>query len=295
MAEITAALVKELREKSGAGMMDCKKALSESDGDFEKASEWLRSKGLAAAAKKSDRIAAEGLVAVNVQGNTASVVEVNSETDFVGRNEQFQSFVSRVAEIALTTSEDSILSAEFANGETVETKLVDNIATIGENQTFRRSASITVNNGVVASYTHNQVAPNLGKIGVIVGIEGSVDADLAKHIAMHVAAVNPKFNTVEEVDHDYVQKEREFLTNQALEEGKPADIVEKMIDGRMKKFLKEIVLLEQVSVIDGENTIGSLLEKAGATLNSAIRFELGDGIEKKEENFAEEVAKTIGS
>ena len=302
---ITAGLVKELRDLTGAGMMDCKQALSTTDGDIVLAAEELRKKGLSAAAKKSGRIAAEGLVGVAFSGTTGSVVEVNAETDFVARNEIFQGFVSEVANIALETAESEILETTMANGKTVETTLTDNISTIGENQSFRRSQTLSVSNGVVVSYIHGALAEGLGKIGVLVALESDGDKavleGLGKQLAMHVAAAKPQFNTADDVESSVIEAERKFLTEQALEEGKPAEIVAKMIEGRLRKFKQEIVLADQVFVIDGETKISDVVANTAKELGVDIKlsgfvnFVLGDGIEKKEENFAEEVAKTMGA
>ncbi len=301
---ITAGLVKKLREQTGAGMMDCKKALTATNGDFDAAVDELRKKGMAAASKKSARVAAEGLVGVAIDGTSGAVVEVNAETDFVARNDIFQNFVSEVARIAVTTAEADMLQAAMANGKTVADTLTDNIATIGENQSFRRAASLSVKNGVIGSYVHTALADGLGKVGVIVGLESTADADalstLGKHIAMHIAAAKPLFNTDADVDAAVVDKERTFLTEQALAEGKPANIVEKMIEGRMRKFKQEIVLQQQAFVMDTDKKVSQVVaEKAkqlgtDITITGFVSFVLGEGIEKKQENFAEEVAKTIG-
>lgn len=302
---ITAELVKKLREHTGAGMMDCKKALSETNGDFDAAIDVLRKKGMAAASKKSGRVAAEGLIGIATDGTNGAVVEVNAETDFVARNDIFQGFVSEVAKIALTTDEAGIMDTTMANGKTVSDTLTDNIATIGENQNFRRAKALKVNNGVVASYVHTPLADGLGKVGVLVALESMADTEqlhaLGKQIAMHVAAAKPQFNTDADVDPAVIDKERTFLTEQALAEGKPVEIVEKMIDGRMRKFKEDIVLEHQLFIMDTDKKISQVVaEKAkelGAdiTITGFVNFVLGDGIEKKEENFAEEVAKTIGA
>ena len=301
---ITAGLVKKLREQTGAGMMDCKKALTTTNGDFDAAIDELRKKGMAAASKKSGRIAAEGLVGVVTKGTSGAVVEVNAETDFVARNDIFQGFVSEVACLALTTAESDLLNAIMANGKTVGDTLTDNIATIGENQSFRRADSIRVKNGVIGSYVHTALADGLGKVGVLVALESPADKGallaLGKQIAMHVAAAKPMFNTDADVDPAVLEKERNFLTEQALAEGKPAHIVEKMIEGRMRKFKEEIVLEHQIFVMDTDKKISQVIaenaKQLGADIKIAgfISFTLGEGIEKKQENFAEEVAKTIG-
>ena len=293
MVEITAALVRELRERSGAGVMDCKRALSETDGDIEAAADWLRTKGLAAAAKKSGRVAAEGLVAAAVDGASGAVVEVNSETDFVARNEAFQELALAVAGVALASDGDfDRMSAAGFPGEsrTVAEQVSHMVATIGENLQLRRSAGLSVSQGVVVSYVHNAVAPEAGSIGVLVGLESAADADalpaLAKQLAMHVAATNPKAVTAADLDPEVLAKERQILLDQARESGKPEEIVEKIVEGRLRKFQAEVVLTEQVFVIDNETKIAAVLENAGQELGTPVsvggfvRFELGEGIEK---------------
>ena len=302
---ITAGLVKELRERTGAGMMDCKQALTVTEGDIELAAEELRKKGLSAAAKKSGRIAAEGLIGVAFSGKTGSIVEINAETDFVARNDIFQGFVSEVAQLALTNAEGDMLSATMKSGKTIETTITDNIATIGENQSFRRSTTLSVTNGVVVSYIHGALAEGLGKIGVLVALESEADTTkleaLGKQLAMHIAAAKPQFNTADDVDLAVIEAERKFLTEQALEEGKPAEIVAKMIEGRLRKFKEEIVLADQIFVVDGESQVSAVVANAAKELGANIKltgfvsYILGDGIEKKVENFAEEVAKTMGA
>ncbi|PSJ39896.1 translation elongation factor Ts [Allosphingosinicella deserti] len=307
MAEITAASVKELRERTGAGMMDCKKALGETQGEMEAAIDWLRTKGLAAAAKKAGRTAAEGLVGVAVAGNRGAVVEVNSETDFVAKNEQFQEFVRTVAELALTGSgnvEGLLASAWPAGGGTVEEKLTSNIATIGENQSLRRSAVLQVNDGVVVSYVHNAAATGLGKIGVLVALESNGDKaaleTLGKQLAMHIAAANPQALRGEDLDPTLIERERSIATEKANESGKPADIVSKMVDGAMAKFRKENALLSQLFVMDNKTKIEDVVKaeakNAGAPieLTAYVRFQLGEGIEKQETDFAAEVAAAAG-
>lgn len=303
MTAITASMVKELRDKSGAGMMDCKKALAEVDGDINAAVDWLRTKGLATAQKKSARVATDGLVAVAGAGNVGAVIEVNAETDFVARNEIFQQFVVKTAELAvdLNGDMDAIKSADFGTGKTVDEQLTENIATIGENQTMRRAATLEVANGVVTSYIHGAVADGLGKIGVLVGLESDGDAEkltaLGKQIAMHVAAVQPQFLDKESVDADVIEREKAVLTEQARESGKPDDIIEKMIVGRINKFYEEICLLEQTFVIDGETKVGKVVENASKDVGAPVklvgfvRYTLGEGLEKKEDDFAAEVAK----
>ncbi|WP_120496071.1 translation elongation factor Ts [Kiloniella sp. EL199] len=308
MAQITAALVKELRDQSGAGMMDCKKALAETDGDLEGAVDWLRKKGLAAAAKKAGRVASEGLVAVSTDGAKGAVVEVNAETDFVSRNEQFQSFVKAVAQQALTANGDvdALANSAYPGGEgTVADVLTKNIATIGENMSLRRTASLEVSEGVVASYIHNQTAPGLGKIGVLVALESSGDAAkleaFGKQVAMHVAAANPQALDRDSVDVAALEREKEVLSDQARASGKPEEIIEKMLVGRLRKYYEEVCLLEQGYVIDGENSVGKAVELFAkelgvpVKLTGFVRFQLGEGIEKKEEDFAAEVAATLGN
>ena len=305
---ITASLVKELREKSGAGMMDCKTALTENNGDIEAAMDWLRSKGIAKAEKKSGRVAAEGLIGM-AQGDTSAVlIEVNSETDFVAKNEQFQDLVRRAAATALDTdgSVDAIGAATISGGDkSVADTLTDAIATIGENMTLRRAAKLSVGKGVVASYMHNAAGEGLGKIGVLVALESEGDAGalaaIGKQVAMHVAATNPLAATQAEIPADVAERERAIYTEQASESGKPAEIVEKMVEGRMRKFYEESVLLSQVFVIDGETRVEQAIKNAekdaGApiALKGFVRMALGEGIEKKEDDFAAEVASMAKS
>jgi elongation factor Ts len=292
MAEITAALVKELREISGAGMMDCKKALVENNGNLEESVDWLRKKGLAAAAKKAGRVAADGLVGIVAEGNQGALVEVNCETDFVARNEQFQAFVAAVAKLALKASDVEALKAMQLPGEglTVAEKLTQLIATIGENMQLRRTAKLSVSNGAVAAYMHNAVVPGLGKIGVLAGLESSGDkakvAALGKQIAMHVAASNPQALTIDAVDPAMLERERAVLAEQAKASGKPAEIIGKMVEGRLRKYYEEVVLLEQVYVHDQDLRVKQALEKAGKELGAPVkvtgfaRFALGEGIDK---------------
>ncbi|MTJ84099.1 MAG: elongation factor Ts [Telmatospirillum sp.] len=306
MAEITASLVKELREKTGAGMMDCKKALAETGADIEAAVDWLRKKGLAAAAKKAGRVAAEGLVAVAAKGTAGALVEINAETDFVARNDQFQGFVKTVAELALANGDnlDTLKAVKVPSGKTLEEELTTLISTIGENMNFRRAKTLSVNQGVVASYMHSATAPGLGKIGVLVALESAGDAakltELGKQIAMHVAAANPQFLSVDSVDGAALERERAVLTEQAAASGKPAAVIEKMVEGRIRKYYEEVVLLEQVFVIDGETKISKVVENAAktigapVTLTGFVRFALGEGIEKEQKDFAAEVAAQLG-
>jgi len=306
MAEITAASVKELRERTGAGMMDCKKALAETNGDMEAAVDWLRAKGLSAAAKKAGRTAAEGLVGVAVEGSKGAVVEVNSETDFVAKNEQFQDFVKNVAELALASGDDieAMKAAAYPGGGTVEEKLTDNIATIGENQSLRRAALLEVAQGAVVSYVHNAAAPNMGKIGVLVALESSAPADklqaLGKQLAMHIAAANPLALNAEDLDPALIERERAIAVEKATESGKPANIVEKMVEGSMAKFRKEHSLVSQLFVMDNKTPVSDVVaaasKDAGAPveLKGFVRFQLGEGIEKKQDDFAAEVAAAAG-
>jgi len=306
MAAITAGLVKELREKSGAGMMDCKKALNETDGDLDAAIDWLRTKGLATASKKSGRVAAEGLVAVSTSGITGAIVEVNAETDFVGRNEEFQKVVLGIAEVSASASGDvdAIKAATFPGSDkTVEETLTNAIATIGENMNLRRATSLQVGSGVVSSYVHNATAPGLGKIGILVALESEGDAakleEFGKQIAMHVAATNPEAVSVDELDPASVDRERTVLSEQARESGKPEEIIAKMVEGRLNKFYQEVVLLKQTFVIDGENSVEKAVELKGKEIGSAIkiagvaRYAVGEGIEKEEADFAAEVAAAV--
>ncbi|MBI1216415.1 MAG: elongation factor Ts [Alphaproteobacteria bacterium] len=303
MTEITAALVKELRDKSGAGMMDCKKALGETNGDMEAAVDWLRKKGLASAAKKTGRAAAEGLVSVATEGNTAVIIELNAETDFVSRNEQFQKFLNAITELALKEKIDTLdkLKAATLDGKTVEAGLTDLIAGIGENMTLRRMQSLSVGKGVVSSYVHNMLVPGCGKIGVLVALESEGDAgkleELGRQLAMHIAASRPEALTIEGLNADVVARERAVHADKAQQSGKPAEIIEKMVEGALRKFYEQIVLLKQTFIIDGQTKIETVLENAakdvGAPVKIAgyVRFELGEGVEKKEDDFANEVAK----
>ncbi|KZE15375.1 MULTISPECIES: translation elongation factor Ts [Sphingomonas] len=306
MAEVTAAAVKELRERSGAGMMDCKKALSENNGDMEAAVDWLRTKGLAAVAKKSSRTAAEGLVGVAVAGTKGVAIEVNSQTDFVAKNDQFQSFVRDVVAIALEKGDDieALKGQAMPNGGTVEDALVANISTIGENQVLRRAKAVEVAKGAVIPYVHNAAAPGLGKIGVLVALESDAGVDvlepLGKQIAMHIAAAFPLALDESGLDQDILERERQIATEKAAESGKPADIIAKMVEGSVKKFAKENALLSQPIVMDGKTPVADVVAKAakdaGTTivLKDYVRFQLGEGIEKEESDFAAEVAATAG-
>jgi elongation factor Ts len=307
MPEITAALVKELREKTGAGMMDCKKALTETAGDLETAVDWLRKKGLAAAAKKAGRVAAEGLIGMATEGTRGALVEVNSETDFVARNDKFQSFVGQVATLALETGGDleTLKAAAYpGTGRTVEEELTQLISVIGENLNLRRIAVMSVGEGVVASYVHNQAAPGLGKIGVLVALESGGDRDqlaaLGKQLAMHVAASAPQSVDSGDVDTAALERERDVLAEQARASGKPEEIIAKIVEGRLRKYYEEVCLLEQTFVIDGETKVHKVLDEASTNLGTAVtvtgfyRFQLGEGIDRGPEDFAGEVAAQLG-
>lgn len=306
MADITAAMVKDLREKSGAGMMDCKKALNETAGDMDAAMDWLRTKGLAAAAKKSSRTAAEGLVGVAVSGTKGAAVEVNSETDFVAKNDQFQDFVREVTQIALATGGDveAIKAETMPSGTSVADVLTNNIATIGENQSIRRAKRLEVSEGAVVSYVHNQQSPGLGKIGVLVALESAAPAEtlqkLGRELAMHIAAAFPQALNEEDLDAELIERERAIAQEKAAESGKPADIVAKMVDGAVAKFRKEHALVSQLFVMDGKTKISDVVAKAGKDAGSPIvlkdyvRFQLGEGIEREQSDFAAEVAAASG-
>ena len=305
---VTAAMVKELREKSGAGMMDCKKALNETEGDVDAAVDWLRKKGLSAAAKKSGRVAAEGLIGAVTAGQKGALIEVNSETDFVARNEAFQGFVTGLAALSLTHDGDlaALVAADFpGSGRTVADELTHNIATIGENMTIRRAEVQAVETGLVVSYVHNASAPGLGKIGVLVALESTGDAGkleaLGKQVAMHIAATAPQSLSIEDLDPTLIDREREVLSDQARASGKPEEIIGKMVEGRLRKFYEEAVLLEQVFVIDNETKVGKVVEKAAADIGAPVkitgfsRLVLGEGVEREETDFAAEVAATLSS
>jgi elongation factor Ts len=305
--QVNAQMVKELRERTGAGMMDCKKALAETNGDMEAAIDWLRAKGLSAAAKKAGRTAAEGLVGVAVEGTRGAVAEVNSETDFVAKNEQFQDFVRNVASLALQTGGDveALKGAAYPGGGTVEEKLTDNIATIGENQSLRRSAIVSVGQGAVVSYVHNAVAPGLGKIGVLVALESTAQAEtlqaLGKQLAMHIAAANPLALNAEGLDPALVERERGIAMEKARESGKPDNIIEKMVEGGLAKFRKDNALLSQLFVMDNKTPVADVVaaaaKEAGAAIELAsfVRFQIGEGIERQESDFAAEVAAAAGT
>ncbi|MCR6634871.1 translation elongation factor Ts [Devosia sp.] len=305
--EITAALVKQLRDSTGVGMMDCKKALAETNGDMEAAVDWLRTRGLAKAAKKADRVAAEGLVGVATSGTKAAVVEVNSETDFVARNEQFQNIVGSIAKLALDADGDVAKLGEMpfpGAGHSVQAELTEAIAKIGENMNLRRTLTVSVADGVVESYVHNAVKAGLGKIGILVALESTGDkaalSALGKQLAMHIAATNPLAIDSSELDQDVVARERAIILEQVKESGKPADIAEKMVEGRLRKYYEEVTLLAQTFVIDGETKVADAIKTAekdvGAPikLTKFVRYALGEGIEKVETDFAAEVAATAG-
>jgi elongation factor Ts len=281
-------MVKELRETTGAGMMDAKKALTETDGDFEAAIDWLRTKGLAKAAKKSSRVAAEGLVAVAVKDGKGVAVEVNSETDFVAKNSDFQEMVGAIASAALGVSNTAELSNELIAGKSVSDTITDNIAKIGENMTLRRMETIQAEK--VVTYVHNSATQNMGQIGVLVAINGE-NSEFARQVAMHVAAANPQALSAGELDQSLVEREKHILTEQARESGKPEQVIEKMIQGRMKKFLAEVTLLGQDFVINPDLTVEAAAREAGVEIVSYVRMAVGEGIEKVEEDFAAEVAK----
>ncbi len=289
---ITAQHVKELREKTGAGMMDAKKALTETDGDMEAAVDWLRAKGLAKAAKKSGRTAAEGLVAVKVAGGKGVAVEVNSETDFVAKNAEFQQMVGAIAGVALSVGDIDALKAADLGGKSVETTVTDAIAKIGENMALRRMAVLEGDN--VASYVHNAAADGMGKIGVLVAYTGGSDG-FARQVAMHIAAVNPASLSADDLDPALVEREKSVLTEQARESGKPEAVIEKMIEGRMKKFLAEVTLLGQQFVINPDVTVADAAKDAGATITGFVRLEVGEGIVVEKEDFAAEVAKVASA
>ena len=303
---ISAVQVKELREKTGAGMMDCKKALSENEGDFEKAIDWLRKKGLSAAAKKAGRVTAEGLVGILKKDNFASIIEVNSETDFVAKNDHFQNLVKEISFMSFHVDNlDSLENKKNESGKTVKDIIIDAVASIGENITLRRIDSVTISNGVIGSYIHNEVCPNLGRIGVLVALESDAQkdslAELAKQICMHIAATRPLGLDISNIDPEILEREKSIAREQALASGKAENVVEKMIEGRIRKFYEETVLLEQIFVIDGKTKIKDLLEieskKFGSkvSISKFIRFEVGEGIEVEKSDFAADVASMIGA
>ena len=304
---LSASMVKELREKSGAGMMDCKKALLETKGNMEDAIDWLRKQGLSTVAKKSSRVAAEGLIGVSINDLKGAMIEINSETDFVARNELFQKFVKTCSNLVLTTKADvnAMKVLPFPGSDkSVEQELSNNIATIGENMNIRRAEYLEVTEGVLVSYIHNKVTDDLGKLGVIVAIESKADKnqlkDIGKQIAMHIAATSPKSLNIDDLDNNLVEREKEVLIDQAISSGKPKEIAEKIVQGRMQKFFQEVVLNEQVSVIDGETKIKDLIKKLSNDLGTDVKIKdfkilkLGEGIEVVENDFAAEVAATAG-
>jgi len=303
---LSASMVKELREKSGAGMMDCKKALIETNGNIEDAIDWLRKHGLSAVAKKSNRVAAEGLIGITVKGTKGAIIEINSETDFVARNESFQNFVKTCSNLALNSKNDIdvLKTLPFPNTDrTVDQELSNNIATIGENINIRRVEYLQVSEGILVSYIHNKVTEGLGKLGVIVAIESKAKVnellETGKQIAMHIAATSPKSLNIDDLDINLVEREKEVLIDQAMSSGKPKDIAEKMVQGRMQKFFQEVVLNEQISVIDGESKIKDLVKKLSSNLDTQVIIKdfkilkLGEGIEVVENDFAAEVAATV--
>ena len=306
MANITASMVKDLRDKTGAGMMDCKTALNETNGDMEAAIDWLRKKGISKAAKKAGRAAAEGLVGVAVGKGAGALVEVNAETDFVARNDEFKAFVKSAADLALLEGGDleKLLAAKHGNSNVQQT-LTELVAKIGENMSVRRTVALSVNPGVVAAYVHNATSPELGKIGVLVALKSSGDeaklSALAKQIAMHIAAASPLALTPEHLSKDVVERERNVQWELARQSGKPEAVIEKMMEGRMRKFYEETVLLSQTFVIDGETQVGKVIEKAAKELGTPVsvegfvRFQVGEGIEKVESDFADEVAQMAGT
>ena len=304
---LSASMVKELREKSGAGMMDCKKALIETDGRLEDAVDWLRKQGLSAVAKKSNRVAAEGLIGITIKDNSGAIIEINSETDFVARNELFQNFVKTCSELVLSSKNDidALQNLPFPNANrSVNEELINNIATIGENMNIRRAEYLEVSNGVLISYVHNSVAEGLGRLGVLVALETDMQnnniKEIGKQIAMHIAATSPKSLNIEDLDPKVVERERQVLIDQAMSSGKPKEIAEKMVQGRMHKFFQEVVLNEQVSVIDGETKIKDLIKRTSLEFKTEIKIKgfkvlkLGEGVEIEESDFAAEVAATAG-
>jgi elongation factor Ts len=308
MTQISVALVKKLREKTGAGMMDCKRALSETSADLEQAIDWLRKKGLSAAANKAGRVAAEGLVGVYAVSQKAAIVEVNAETDFVARNDGFQEFVSNVCKIVLEQGSelDAVVATPYpGNDRTVAEEVTHNIATIGENLSIRRCEFCSVEKGVIASYIHSAATPDLGRIGVLVTLESGGDSEkllsLGKQIAMHIAAARPQWLNITDVDPATLDRERKVLSEQARASGRPDDVIEKMVEGRMRKYFEECVLLEQTFVIDNQTKIAKVLEGAEESLGTPIRishfvrYALGEGIDREESDFAAEVAATLGN
>jgi elongation factor Ts len=307
MTNITATMVKDLRDKTGAGMMDCKAALNETKGDMEAAIDWLRKKGLSKAAKKAGRVAAEGLIGVAVGGDSGALVEVNAETDFVARNDQFKDFVRSAADIALAEAGDmdKLLAKPMNGGASVQDTLTEMVAKIGENMSVRRTVALSVSPGIVASYVHNAASPELGKIGVLVALKSTADKEklqaLGKQLAMHVAAAAPLALTPEHLSKDIVERERAVQAEIARQSGKPENVIEKMMEGRMRKFYEESVLMSQTFVIDGETSIAKVMENASKDLGAPVaidgfvRFQVGEGIEKVDSDFADEVNKMAGN
>jgi elongation factor Ts len=303
MANVTATMVKELRDKTGAGMMDCKAALAETGGDLESAVDWLRKKGLSKAAKKSGRVAAEGLIGVAASAKSAALVEVNAETDFVGRNDEFKDFVKRAAEIALKEDGDleRLLQHEHSAGQSVKDALTALVAKIGENMSVRRSIALAVDQGIVSSYVHNATSPELGRIGVLVALKSTADQGklgaLGRQLAMHIAAAAPLALTPEHLSKDVLERERAVQTESARQSGKPESVIQKMVDGRMRKFYEETVLLNQIFVIDNETPVSKVLEKASkdfgtpVEIEAFVRFQVGEGIEKLDGDFGDEVRR----
>lgn len=301
MAEVTAEAVKNLRERTGAGMLDCKKALVENGGDMDASIDWLRKKGLSSAAKKAGRVAAEGLIAAVTKGTKGALIELNAETDFVARNADFQQLAQNIAGVAITLGGDlDALKKATLSGKTVDESIAEAIGVIGENMNLRRYKTLEVKSGVIASYVHAAAAPGLGKIGVLVALESAGDAEklnaLGKQIAMHVAAAKPEALTTAELDPASIEREKNIFREQAASSGKPAEIIEKMIEGRLRKFYEEVVLLEQVSVMDGKTKVSETVKQAEKEIGAPIkvtgyvRFGLGEGVEKQETDFAAEVA-----
>jgi elongation factor Ts len=307
MTAVSAEQIKQLRESTGAGMLDCRKALMENNGDMDAAVDWLRKKGLSAAAKKSGRVAAEGVVAIATEGNKGAVIELNAETDFVARNEQFQKLASDIAALAIKGDSDveKLKATPYGNGRNVADEIVQAISVIGENMSLRRCATLSVNKGVVASYIHNLVAPGMGKIAILVGLESDADAaqleTLGKQLAMHIAAARPEALTTADVDAEKLERERVVYREQAQASGKPAEVIEKMIDGRIRKYYEEIVFMEQLYVIDGKTKISQVVEAAAKELGKPVKvtgfisYRLGEGIEKAQSDFAAEVAAAAGA
>jgi elongation factor Ts len=308
MTQVTAEQIKQIRETTGAGMLDCRKALTENNGDMDAAIDWLRKKGLSAAAKKSGRIAAEGVVAVATAGNKGAVIELNSETDFVSRNEQFQQLAKGIVDLALKNSSNDVeklKTTAYGNGRNVADEVVQAISVIGENMSLRRCATLSVDKGVVASYIHNAVAPGMGKIAILIGLESEADAGkletLGKQLAMHIAAARPDALSAADVDAAKLDRERGVYREQAQASGKPADVIEKMVEGRVRKYYEEVVLLEQLYVIDGKTKVSQVVEAAAKEMGkpvkvtSFISYRLGEGIEKAQTDFAAEVAAAAGT